>query len=81
MRDKRERFVSLAEARTDKAIRAIRLVGNLSNRSNYEYDEDEAVQIVRALEKEVRALKLRFEESGISHSQSFRLRTTSGQGN
>lgn len=81
MRDKRERFVSLAEARTEKAIRAIRLVGNLSNRSNYDYDDDEAVQIVRVLEKEVRALKLRFEESGTSRSPSFRLRTTSGQDN
>lgn len=74
MRDKRERFVSLAEARTDKAIKSIRLVGNLSNRSNYEYDDEDVAQIIRALEREVRALKTRFEESSSSRSQTFRLK-------
>lgn len=73
-RDKRERFISLAEARTDKAIRAIRLVGNLSNRSNYDYDAEDVAQIVRALEKEIRSLKSRFEEAGSSRSPVFRLR-------
>jgi len=74
IRNKRERFVSLAEARTDKAIKSIRLLGNLSNRSNYEYDRAQVSQIIGALDKEVRALKLRFDNAGGSTSQSFRLR-------
>lgn len=72
-RDKRERFVSLAEARTDKAIKSIRLLGNLANRSNYDYDMAQVNQIIRALDKEIRALKLRFDDGGGSTSQAFRL--------
>ena len=32
---KREKFVRLAENRTDNALRNINLLGNLSNKSNY----------------------------------------------
>jgi len=74
MRDKRERFVRLAEARTDKALHAIRLLGNLANRSNYEYDDQDVSQIVRALEKELRLMKGRFEDASQAGSQGFRLR-------
>ena len=37
MESKRERFVRLAEARTNKTIDMIRLIGNLSNRNNYKH--------------------------------------------
>ena len=73
MRDRRERFISLAEARTDKALSAIRLIGNLSNRSNYEYTEAEVNRIVRALESEVRAVKARFADASAGRERTFRL--------
>lgn len=73
MRDRRERFVSLAEARTDKALNAIRLLGNLSNRSNYEYSDADVAKIVKALESEVRTLKARFAESAGAGERKFRL--------
>lgn len=73
MRDRRERFISLAEARTDKALNAIRLIGNLSNRSNYEYEEAEVNKIVRALESEVRAVKARFADASAGRERTFRL--------
>ena len=76
MRDKRERFVKLAEARTDKAIKAIRLVGNLSHRSNYDFDDDDVEQILRALDKEIRALKIRFGESCGAKANTFRLKNS-----
>lgn len=72
-RDRRERFVALAEARTDKAIHAIRLVGNLANKSNYEYDEGDANQIVRALEQELRAVKSRFRDAAAGRETVFKL--------
>lgn len=75
MRDRRERFVALAEARTDKALYAIRLLGNLSNRSNYEYTESDVTQIVKALETEVRALKTKFADAGSGGATSFKLKT------
>ena len=73
MRDRRERFVSLAEARTDKALNAIRLLGNLSNRSNYEYSDADVAKIVKALESEIRTLKARFAESAGVSERKFRL--------
>lgn len=78
MRDSRARFIALAEARTDKALNAIRLVGNLSNRSNYDYTEAEVTQIVRALEGEIKSLKARFADAGGGRQRSFRLNDTSG---
>jgi hypothetical protein len=69
----RQKFVRLANARVPKAIKAIRLVGNLSNRSNYAYHPHEAKKLVDALEKEIRALKLRFEAKIESDEQLFKL--------
>jgi len=63
MRDKRERFVSLAEKRVNKAIKDIRLIGNLSNKNNYEYEDSETQAIFRALEQEIKALRSRFNQS------------------
>lgn len=73
MRDRRERFVSLAEARTQKVLNAIRLLGNLSNRSNYEYTDADVAQILRALEGEVRALRAKFADATASRDTTFKL--------
>ena len=37
MESKEERFVRIAEARTNKIIDMIRLLGNCSNKTNYDY--------------------------------------------
>ena len=73
MRDRRERFISLAEARTAKALNAIRLLGNLSNQSNYEYTDADVTQILKALDGEVKALKARFADSATGRDRAFRL--------
>jgi hypothetical protein len=73
VRDRRERFVALAEARTDKALKAIRLLGNLSNKSNYEYADTDVAQIVKALESEVRTLKVKFADASVGRGTSFKL--------
>ena len=73
-RDRRERFTSLAEARTDKALNAIRLLGNLSNKSNYDFDEADVNQIVKALKSEVKALEARFADSVSGSTTSFKLK-------
>lgn len=74
MRDKRERFVSLAEARTDRAIKAIRSLSNLSNRANYEFSDEDIQQIVRALDRELRALRVKFQQSGGPGGNTFKLK-------
>ena len=38
-REKREKFVRLAERRTINAIRAIRVLAKLGNKSAYDFDE------------------------------------------
>jgi len=58
---KSERFVRIAEARTNKIIDMIQLLGNCSNRASYEYTKDEVKQIFGAIETELRLAKARFD--------------------
>lgn len=61
IRNKRERFVELGETRVRKAAQLLRLIGNLSNTSNYEYSADDAQKILSALEVEMKLLKAKFQ--------------------
>jgi uncharacterized protein YceH (UPF0502 family) len=70
---KREKFVRLAESRTANAMRAIRVIGNLSNRSHYEFSDADIRKIVAALSGEVDSLKRRFAEPAGRSNVSFRL--------
>ena len=71
--DKREKFVQLAESRTVNAIRSIRVIGKLGNKSHYQYDEADVKKIVSALAKEVDALKSRMTEQGGRVAVDFKL--------
>lgn len=73
MSAKRDKFVELAVKRVTRAIKDMRLVGNLSNRSAYEYSEDDVKKIVRALQKEVDTVKARFSENGSGSDADFSL--------
>ena len=53
MTDKRDAFKRLSKPRIEKACKAIKLLCNLSRRSQYEYTNLEAVQIKQALENEL----------------------------
>ena len=59
---KRERFKSLAESRTQRALKQIKLIGNLANQSAYEYGDDDVRAIFGALEQEMKQAKNRFSE-------------------
>lgn len=61
MRDKRSRFIELAEARVTRATRQLRLIGNLSSLNNYAYSETDAQKILSTLENEVKLLKAKFQ--------------------
>jgi hypothetical protein len=71
--DKRQNFVRLAEARTAKAMQAIRLIGNLSNRSNYSFNDDEIRKISRTLHAEIDSMISRFQNSESKSRPSFKL--------
>jgi hypothetical protein len=66
-----DRFVRLANARVNAAIKAIQLVGNLGNRTNYDYDAKETAKIIRALQSELDHTKERFSGNGQDTSGGF----------
>jgi hypothetical protein len=70
---KREKFVELAENRTRNAIKAIRVIGKLGNKNAYQYDDSDVTKIVRALNKEIEALKARMTHSGSKDTVDFSL--------
>jgi hypothetical protein len=72
-RDKRAKFVNLAESRTVNAIRAIRVIGKLGNRSAYEYDDADVRKIISALSKEVDALRARLSQKSSKADVEFKL--------
>lgn len=73
MRDKRTKFVELATNRVSRAIKDLRLVGNLSNRSAYEYTDEDARKILRALTREIDDLKSRFRGEEQNDETLFKL--------
>jgi hypothetical protein len=56
-----DRFRRLAEKRVIRTIKDIRLIGNLGNRNNYGYTADEVDKIFRALEKELKLARTKFD--------------------
>ena len=60
---KREKFVRIAEARTNKIIDMIRLLGNCANKGNYSYTEDEVRKIFSAIDSELKIAKAKFTEA------------------
>lgn len=71
--DPREKFVELAQRRVNRAINDIRLVGNLSNRSNYSYTEQDIKKIYGVLRRAVDEMKARFDSRGAGHDDVFKL--------
>ena len=57
---KSERFHRLAEARVNKIIAMMRLLGNLCKTGFYEYDRNQVEQIFTALQLELIKNKMRF---------------------
>lgn len=59
-KNRRERFTKLAEQRTDAVLNKLRLLGNLSNRSNYQYDEIDIRKIFTVIEEQLKTAKAKF---------------------
>lgn len=58
--DKRENFLRLAEARMEKALKSISLLGNLANKSSYEYTDEEVEMMFSALEDMIAEVRSEF---------------------
>jgi hypothetical protein len=71
--DPRDKFVALAERRVSNALKDIKLIGNLSNKSNYKYDDRDVKKITSTLTKALSDMKTKFESNGASEDELFRL--------
>ena len=60
---KKERFVDLAQKRTQRVINNLELIGNLSNKRNYIYTKDQYDQIFKAIKKALRESEEKFTEA------------------
>ena len=69
----RKKFVELAEKRVTRALKDIKLIGNLSNRSNYSYTDADVKKIYSALRKGLDEMKARFDSKGATEEESFKL--------
>ena len=57
-----QRFSRLAEQRVNVILDRIRLLGQLANKSNYEYTDAQVEAIFKAIQKDINAAKSKFRE-------------------
>jgi ABC-type Fe3+-hydroxamate transport system substrate-binding protein len=69
--DSRAKFVELAGKRVTNALKAIRLIGNLSNRASYDYSKEDIAKIFAALNEEINSVRQRFEQPKDNRERSF----------
>lgn len=58
--DKNKKFIELSEKRMPKAIKAIKLIGNLSNKFHYEYSEEQVKKLIITLKTSLKHIKNKF---------------------
>ena len=63
MDSKNSKFKRLAELRANRALKDIRLIGNLSNKNYYAYNIEDVELIFSALRKEMKIAENRFKGS------------------
>ena len=61
MSKSRENFVRLAENRTNKVLKQIDLLSNLSNKTNYAYTDEDIQKIFSAINKRIRDSEKKFQ--------------------
>ena len=59
----RENFIRLAESRTNKVIKGLDLLSNLSNRSNYSFEHEDVRKIFSAINRKVKEAQSKFDLS------------------
>ena len=60
IKEKKNKFKRLAVHRVDKAIHYIELIGNLSNKRDYEYSNEDFKKIKSALSEALKSMEERF---------------------
>ena len=60
MENRRERFRRVASKRTNEIMEKIRILGNCSNKSSYEYSQEEISKIFSTIERQLKNTKAKF---------------------
>lgn len=68
--NKRERFKRLAVYRTNEVLKKLKVLGNCSNKSAYDYTEEEINKIFQEIDRTVKDTKAKFHFAKTRH---FRL--------
>ncbi len=63
VKTKRERFVDIAGKRTNRIIDDLHLLGNCSNKNNYEYSEEDVRKMFAAIEEALKDAKSKYSKS------------------
>jgi len=72
--ERRKKFKELAEARVSKIIRLIRLIGNLSRKSAYKYDQADITLIKKTIDQELTKALSRFDFESRDEYKKFKLK-------
>lgn len=70
---KRQKFIRLAEKRTNRILDTLDLLGNLSNTNNYEFTQKDVDKIFKAIESSVSETKRTFTKNGEQKHNKFSL--------
>jgi len=68
---KREKFIRLAEARTNRIIDTLQLLGNLSNTGAYEYTKKDIDQMFKAIDDALADTRNKFNKAEIREKKKF----------
>ena len=68
--NKKERFKRLATYRTNEILKRLKIIGNCSNRSAYDYTEEEVNKIFSEIERKVKEVRAKFH---FSRNKEFKL--------
>lgn len=71
---KLDKFIRIAEARTNKIIAMVQLLGNCANQSLYEYDVKDVDKIFSAIQNELNETKRRFNKQDSKRGNKFTLK-------
>ena len=70
---KRDKFVRIAENRTNRIIDTLQLMENLANTSNYEYTQKDIDKIFNAIQQQLNETKRAFSKQNGTEKKKFKL--------
>lgn len=59
---KSERFIKIAEKRTNNILATLRLLGNCANTNNYKYTDEQVKKIFNAIDLELKSTKAKYDK-------------------